>query len=381
MIYFNNAATGFPKFKETTERIRRALDNGDIFCNRDSIEFVDIAKEIFDLRDMLGSSFMKAEEPYDICFTYNDTLALNMLIFGLGLKAGDAVLTSEREHNSVSRPLMQLSKKGVKVIFVPYTDDNDLDYTFVEDILKKYQIKVKLGIFTHASNVTGDVIDAECLGNILLRYGVPFVLDTAQSIGVYPIDVEKFHTSAVAFAGHKALNGPQGTGGFYIRKEFEKDLNPIIFGGTGNNSYNLLPPTVFPEAFEVGTPAIHDLLGLSASLKVIDKTIGKEQYSKTMVTLAQYLHDKLSEVPNITIYGKTEKKAPVVSFNIKGYSSNEIGEYLGRFNIVCRTGVHCAALAMQSLGVDGTIRFSLGYSNTKEEVDFVIGKLMELPQK
>ena len=381
MIYFNNAATGFPKFKETTERIRRALDNGDIFCNRDSIEFVDIAKEIFDLRDMLGSSFMKAKEPYDICFTYNDTLALNMLIFGLGLKAGDAVLTSEREHNSVSRPLMQLSKKGVKVIFVPYTDGNDLDYTFVEDILRKYQIKVKLGIFTHASNVTGDVIDAERLGNILLRYGVPFVLDTAQSIGVYPIDVEKFHASAVAFAGHKALNGPQGTGGFYILKEFEKDLNPIIFGGTGNNSYNLLPPTVFPEAFEVGTPAIHDLLGLSASLKVIDKTIGKEQYSKTMVALAQYLHDKLSEVPNITIYGKAEKKAPVVSFNIKGYSSNEIGEYLGRFNIVCRTGVHCAALAMQSLGVDGTTRFSLGYSNTKEEVDFVIRKLMELPQK
>ena len=378
MIYLNNAATTFPKFEKTLEMIRFSLQEGLVFCNRDSVEFIKVSRMIFDLRQMLGD-FIGAKKPHNICFTTNDTLALNMIIQGLPVKKDQYVLYTSHEHNSVSRPLVAMEKQGkFRLMEIPFFC-GDLDYKYLEATVSEYKNKIAFGVFTHASNVTGDLIDAERVGKILKKGKIPFVLDAAQSIGVVPIDVEKANISALSFAGHKFLNGPQGTGGFYLRKTCQ--LTPILFGGTGNNSMELEPHVLCPDSFEVGTPAIHDILGLYASLKVIVEDIGAKNYAKKILFLSQYLRNRLEEIDGIVIYGNKDKKSSAVSFNINGHSPKDIGVFLGTKGVVCRVGAHCAALTIRQLGVKGTVRLSCGYYNTRHQIDYVIDCLKEFAKK
>ena len=378
MIYLNNAATTFPKFNKTLDMINFSLQEGLVFCNRDSVEFIKVSQMIFELRQMLGK-FIGAKKPYNICFTTNDTLALNMVIQGLPVKEGQYVLYTSHEHNSVSRPLVSMERQGkFRLMEIPFFN-GELDYKYLEATVNEYKDKIAFGVFTHASNVTGDLVDIVRIGKILKRKNIPFVLDAAQSIGVVPIDVEKANISALTFAGHKFLNGPQGTGGFYLRKS--RELTPILFGGTGNNSMELEPHVLYPDSFEVGTPAVHDILGLYASLKVIVEDIGEKNYAKKILYLSQYLRNKLEEVDNIIIYGDKEKKSSAVSFNIKNIPPKTVGEFLGQKGIVCRTGAHCAALAVRQLGVKGTVRLSCGYYNTRQQIDYVVRCLKEFVYK
>ena len=380
MIYFNNGATSFPKFKCTVEAMEKALSGGEMFCNRDSVGYTDVARKIFDLRTSIGD-LIHAKEPYDICFTQNATVALNLLVFGS--KSNDhkktVIISSEREHNSVSRPLAQVTLKHGKTsnaVLIGFREDGSLDLEHLKEVLKIYRGRIRFAIFSYASNVTGDVLDGESVGQILYENNIPFIVDASQALGYTDIDVEKMHISALVFAGHKGLNGPQGTGGFYVRKSYESMLKPILFGGTGNNSSKIIEPEpVFPDSFEVGTPPVHDLLGLHASIRHIVDDIGIEKYQRKICSLANLLQEKLSSLQGLKIYGNPVKKTPIISFNVKGKSPKEVGKFLGEKGIVCRTGVLCSALAMEDLGIEGCVRFSLGYFNTEEEINEVVSHL------
>lgn len=371
MIYFNHAATGYPKFPETIAAMKNALHSGGLSTNRDSVISEDVKQKVFALRQEI-SKLLKAKEPHEIVFTASDTIALNMLMQGMQWHAGDVLLIDAMSHNAIARPAEHLHQKyGVRVIPVK-------SVPYLRRVIALNGKAIKAGVFSHGSNVTGDVIKAKTIGNILYENGIPFILDAAQTIGLHPIDVELYHAAAVAFAGHKGLNGPQGTGGFYIRKSFSVD--PILFGGTGTESMSLSPEVIYPESFEVGTPAMHDLLGLYASIQVINKKYGGVAgYSEESREVSQYACNKLVMIPQIIVYGKKQKQLPVVSFNVKGYSCKEIGDLLGRNGIVCRTGIHCAGMAIHELRCEkeygGTVRVSFGSTNTKKEVDKMIAVL------
>ncbi len=219
------------------------------------------------------------------------------------------------------------------------------------------------------------MFDAEKAGAILAKHNIPFALDVAQTAGFIPIEADKWHVSAIAFAGHKGLGGPQGTGGLYVRNGFK--IKPVVFGGTGNASMNVEPPTVLPDSVEVGTQPAHDLFGLYAAIKKIDE-IGWEEYAKRPVAFAQRIHDELSAIDGITVYGEPAKRIPVVSFTVEGKTCKEVGAFLASKDIVCRTGVHCSAWAISRLGLDdGTIRISCGYTNTEEEIETFIKAIKE----
>lgn len=380
MIYLNNAATSFPKFNIVNSSVYESLSNGFMFCNRDSIEYFKISETIFKLRKSI-SDFINANEAHHICFTASDTLALNMLIFGQKYKKNSVVLTSTREHNSVARPLFQLSKQQqVKIEYIPFNENNDLNLDILKQVIQKNKGNIVCGIFSHANNVTGDLIDVVSLGKILKKNNIKFILDTAQTIGIVPIDVEKMNISALTFSGHKGLNGPQGTGGFYIRDNFK--IIPIMYGGTGNSSSTINPDIVYPDSFEVGTPAIHDLIGLYSAILHINNKIGKETYSKAIINKTQYLYNELIKIPNIILYGNKIKKTPIISFNIKNFQSSDIGKYLGKHSIVCRTGYHCSALGIYDIDKEkefyGTVRLSCGYFTSINEINYVVNVLKKL---
>lgn len=358
-VYMNNAATGFPKFPEVIEAVKESMEKG-MLSSRDSVTTVEDASFMFSLRSAVGS-LIGAKMPHEICFTCNDTLAMNMLILGMGLKSGDSVLVDCMAHNSLARPAAALARRGVRMVTVGTPDD-------VKASLKD-EPNIKAAFISHASNVTGDVMDIESIGEILYSHGIPFVVDAAQTIGIIPINVEKAHISALAFAGHKGLNGPQGTGGFYIRKTLS--LDPIIFGGTGTESFSLLPETVYPDSFEVGTPAMHDLMGLKKAIETV-LGIGIGKYAGKMNRLAQEAYDGLDSIKGVTVYGSPVKKVPVVSFNIKGFACKKVGDELAKEGFICRTGMHCASMAMTHLGVmeeyGGTVRVSFGWYNEEQHV-------------
>ena len=372
----NNAATGYPKFPEELDAIIGTLLSGGLSTNRDSVIQKGAAEKVFGLRVKI-SKLLGAVEPHEIILTASDTIALNMIMQGISWHTGDVLLIDAMSHNAIARPAEALKKsRGVEVIPVHRKEG-------LEQAVSKYGQRIRMGVFSHGSNVTGDLINAREYGQFLHQHGIPFVLDAAQTIGLYPIDVEEYHASAVTFAGHKGLNGPQGTGGFYIRKTFP--IAPVLFGGTGTESMSLDPEVIYPESFEVGTPAMHDLMGLYAAIQVIQTQLGGfQQYRQKICKVTQYAYDELTKLSQVVIYGDKEKRLPVISFNIPGHSCKEVGDFLGTKGIICRTGIHCAGLAIRELGCaeeyGGTVRVSFGYQNTRKDVDDLICAIRQLPK-
>ena len=252
MIYFNNAATSWPKFPSTLHAMQYALEKGQVYCGRDTADFLNTEKKIFQLRENLGSFFLNAKEPHEICFSSSSTVALDELILGRaeflrkkGRLHDGFILCSDREHNSVMRPLQHL-KEAYGIRFVPVkADGGNVRISDIKEILRARKESAPLfAVFSQVSNVTGDVLNAEELGSFFKSSDIPFILDATQGIGITPVNVETMHCSAVAFAGHKGLNGPQGTGAFYIRNGFH--IEPILFGGTGHASSKIAPPCQIP---------------------------------------------------------------------------------------------------------------------------------------
>lgn len=377
MIYFNNAATSWPKFKTTEKVISDAIKNGRVYCGRDTADFSHIEAELFSLRQNLSEHFLHAKAPHEICFASSSTLALNELIMGrvLWLKhrgvnlENGVILCSDREHNSVMRPLAYLKERfGIDFVTVPLHNGmvSIPEVTKIIDEIRKKSQLIFFAVFSHVSNVTGDSLNAEELGLVLKQKNIPFLLDTTQSIGITPINVEQMFVSATAFAGHKGLNGPQGTGAFYVRHGF--NIEPILYGGTGHASSMVSPPIAYPDSFEVGTPPVHDLLGLADSVKTILEMNGR--YARQILSVTQYCQDKFAIIKGIHIYGRPKKESSILSFVIRDTNPSVLAQYLwNTAKINARAGILCSPMGLKAIGQESVLRFSFGYFNTFDEVD------------
>ena len=378
-IYFDNAATTFPKPEEvytTMEKVMRNCANPGRSGHKMALES---GRIVYQTRELLAKLF-HIQNPMQIVFTHNATDSLNLGIKGF-LKKGDHVVTTSMEHNSVLRPLKALKDKGI--IGVTIVKGDRQGNVSVEDIERSIQNNTKMIITTHVSNIIGTLLPIEEIGKMIRKHNLVYMVDASQSAGVYDIDVNKENIDLLAFPGHKGLLGPQGTGGLYIREGI--DLEPSREGGTGSQSESLLQPQIMPDRYESGTHNTIGIAGLGAGVRFILEE-GIENIRSHEEMLTQRLIDGLMKIDGVTIYGPRDakKQAAVVSINIGQGDTSEISFLLDQqYDIACRSGLHCAPLAHKTIGTfeQGTVRLSMGYFNTIEEVDKVLSSIEKISKK
>ena len=376
-IYFDHAATSFPKPESVYQAIEHTLRHVGGSPGRGSHKrALDASRLVFNTREKLAQ-ILNIPDSSHIIFTLNATEALNLALKGL-LKDGDHVITSSLEHNSVLRPLRALEqKRGVSKTIIPCTPEGFID---MEVLGKSLQRNTRLMVLTHASNVIGTIMPVEEISHLVHERGVLLVLDAAQTVGTMPIDVGELGVDLLAASGHKGLLGPQGTGFLYIKEGLT--LEPLFEGGTGSYSdYEEQPPEL-PDRFESGTHNTPGIAGLGAGVEYLLKEgLGKVWQHKKMLTALAL--EALKEVPGIQLYGpkEPEQQISVISFNLAGHDPTSIGRSLDEeFDIQTRPGLHCAPLAHRAIGSFplGTVRISFGYFNTPAEIEYFISALIKI---
>jgi len=376
MIYFDNAATSWPKPPSVAaavqEQLAQAGGNPGRSGHRLSIAAARLVEEA---REALACLF-QVEDPSRIAFAPNATHALNLALYAL-LRPGDRVVTTSMEHNAVMRPLRHLETRGVGVSCVRCETDGSIDLGAVEEALRP---GARLLVTTHASNVTGTIMPIGALAALAPRYGARVVVDAAQTAGASPIEVEALGVDVLAFTGHKGLFGPTGTGGLYVRQGV--DLQPLVRGGTGSDSAREIQPDFMPDALESGTINVTGIAGLGAGVQFLDD-VGIEAVRAHECALAVRFIAGVGAVPGVVVHGPADpaSRCGIVSFTVSGASPSEVGLLLDeQFGILARTGLHCAPAAHRTIGTfpDGTIRFSFGWFNTAGEVDTAVGAVREI---
>jgi cysteine desulfurase/selenocysteine lyase len=367
-IYFDNAATSWPKpeamIKAMVEFNAHVGANPGRSGHRLSVE---AGRIVFDARETVAA-LLGAGDPHSVIFTRNATEAMNTVLRGL-LRPGDHVITSSVEHNSVMRPLRAMESERVELTVVPCSTTGDISPDDIASLVKR---NTKMIIITHASNVSGTIMPIAEIAEIARENGVIICVDAAQTAGSIPIDVSRDEIDILVFTGHKALHGPQGTGGFYIRKGLEKMVSPLERGGTGSGSEREEHPDFMPDRFESGTPNTIGIAGLRASVGHL-AGLGVETVRKKEVSLTGLFLDGILSIEGVRVYGHTDpvKRTALVSFTIDGMTPSDISFDLDeRFNIMARPGLHCAPSAHRNMGTfpDGTVRFSFGIWTTEEEI-------------
>ncbi len=367
MVYFDNAATSFPKPKNVYKGIMDVMENYGANPGRSGHKLaLQLGREIYDTREEVAK-FFNIDNPMNVIFTFNCTESLNIGIKGI-LKEGDHVITTSMEHNSVLRPIVGLEKYGIEHTIVKANEFGIVDAKDIEDSIRE---NTKLIAMTHISNLTGSIQPIGEVGKIAEEKSIYFLVDAAQSAGVYPIDVKELKIDILAAPGHKCLFGPQGTGILYIKDGI--DVKEIFQGGTGSNSHLLTQPDIFPDKYESGTPNGPGIIGLYRGIQFINET-GIEKIRTHEENLTRYFIEEIKKVDGIKIYGPLdiERQAAVVSLNIRDEDSSEIAFRLDdEFDIQVRPGLHCAPLAHKTIGTfeQGAVRFSFGYFNTEEEIE------------
>jgi len=373
MIYLDNADTSYPKPKEVGRAMLHFLEKVGASPGRSGHRLsIEAGRLLYQTRESLAE-LLNVIDPLRIIFTLNVTEALNLALKGL-LQPGDQVITSSMEHNSVMRPLRKLEKRGVEIKVVPCSSQGVLDPVDIEKSIKK---NTKLIVLIHGSNVIGSILPITVVGEIARKYDILFLVDTAQTAGCYSLDIKKDNIDLLAFTGHKALFGPPGTGGLVIGERVDiKKLNPLKVGGTGSWSESEEQPDFLPDIYESGTPNTVGLSGLNEGVRFILKE-GVDKIRQHELELTQKLIEGLKEIPGVIVYGEDQVKnrVAVISFNIKDQLPSEVGLRLDEeYNIMSRVGLHCAPAAHKTIGTFpiGTIRFSMSWFNTFEEVDQTI---------
>lgn len=376
MIYLDNAATTYPKPDKVYDSIMDCMKNYCANPGRAGHKLaMRAAREIYDARENIAKLF-NIDNPMNIVFTNNATDSLNLAIKGV-VKTGDHIITTSMEHNSVIRPIKALEKHGIKNTIVQCDKDG---FLHIEDLKKAINENTKLIVTTHASNVVGTLLDIKKIGEVAKEHNILYLVDASQTAGVYDINVKNVNVDMIAAPGHKCLLGPQGTGILYIREGL--NVNILKEGGTGSKSEDLFQPELTPDKYEAGTHNTPGIVGLNEGVKfILEKGIDNIRIHEE--ELCKYMLEKLEEVPNIVIYGPkdSKKRAAVIAINIGNMDSGEITFLLdSEYQIATRSGIHCSPLAHQTLGTleQGVVRFSLGYFNTKSEIDEAIKALKEI---
>lgn len=393
LIYFDNASTSFPKAPGVNEAMAKFLAEDAANPGRAGHRMAIAADQMLDAVRLKLARLFGADDPQRMVFTLNGTDALNIAIKGVlgasGGAGGAHVITTDLEHNSVSRPLQAMAdRKSIELTRIVSDDEGFIN---PEDVRKAIQPNTRLIVMTHASNVLGTIQDAQAVGKIAREHDVLFCLDAAQSAGVVPISVAQMYIDLLAFPGHKSLLGPTGTGALYVGERcpvssLDVDdptrLNPWREGGTGGDSATTTQPAEFPHYLEGGTPNTVGIVGLGAAVDYVNeqgigKTLKHEQ------VLVQALIDRFNDDDRFTIYGTRDgsRRVGTLSLNITGYDAPDVGSILDdSFGIAVRPGLHCAPYTHRRLGTfpDGAVRISPGAFNTGDELNQLIEALDQI---
>lgn len=375
MIYFDNAATSFPKPDTVALAVANAINTlGNPSRGSYSLA-LDASRLVYKTREKVSELF-NVGNPLNVAFTSNSTEALNISLNGC-LNRGDHVITTELEHNSVLRPLYTLREKEIDLSIIPSDINGILNYSQIE---KEIKSTTKALVCTHGSNLTGNLIDINLIGEICKKNNLLFILDASQTAGVFPIDMHKFNIDIVCFTGHKSLMGPQGTGGVCIKDSLP--IRPLKTGGSGSHSYSKSHPLEMPDALEAGTVNSHSIAGLLAGLEFIEE-IGIDKIREKELSHMWKFYNGIKDIQNIRIYGDFSifLRAPVVTLNLGDYDSNLVCDELwNNYEIATRAGAHCAPLMHEALGTkeQGAVRFSFSYFNTDDEIEIGIKAIKEL---
>ena len=370
MYYFDQAATSLKKPKVVAEAVYHAIASETIGNpNRGGHEAsMQATRMVYQTRVAVKKLFNASN--YHVVLTKNATESLNIAIKGL-FKKGDHIITTVLEHNAVLRPVFELKDEGVALDFVQCIKGTD--FLLYEQFECLCRDNTKAIIITHASNVTGSVVDLERISRFCKRKKIKLIVDASQTAGIIDIDLDGLDVDVFCFTGHKSLYGPQGTGGMCIKKGIE--VCPLITGGSGSGSFSRTQPKGLPESLEAGTLNTHGLAGLLAGIDyVLEETV--EVISKKVEFLTKTFYNSIKSIDSIQIYSDNkEMNTGIVAFNIGSYDSTEISSILDeQYNILIRPGIHCAPLLHRSFGTEtqGMVRFSFSAFNTIEEVKYAV---------
>lgn len=342
---------------------------------------VEAARSVYGARENIAE-LLGMSDPMRVVFGANLTEGLNLALHGL-LRTGDHVVTSSLEHNSVMRPLRTLETHGVTVTTVPCSPQGELDPA---DLTRALRPETKLMALVHASNVCGTLLPIREAARIARDRDLLLLVDTAQTAGAFPIDMEGDEIDLLAFTGHKSLMGPMGTGGLIIGERVDlEQLRPLQQGGTGSRSELEEQPMFLPDRYESGTPNAVGLAGLAAGVRwVLDQ--GVETIRIKEQALTRQLLEGLEEIPGAMVLGTGDasRQTATVSFNLEGWAVSELGLLLDdEFGILCRVGLHCAPSAHLTLGSfpEGTIRLAPGPFIESDQVGEVLSAIETLARR
>ena len=378
LIYLDNAATLYPKPDEVYEYMISFYRQFGVNPGRSGYDLCIEAGQVVERTRRQLTGFFNGTDWTRLVFGYNSTDALNLALFGL-LQQGDHAVSTTLEHNSVLRPLWHLSQRnGVEVDYVPF---DAAGFVSPDDIASRFKPNTKVVAINHASNVIGTVQPIAEIGRRCRERGITMVVDSSQTAGKIPIDVQAMNIGVLCFTGHKSLLGPTGIGGMYVSEGVE--IRHTRAGGTGVKSAVREHLDEYPYRMEDGTGNTIGIAGLNAGVRWVEAK-GVEAIDRHEMALTRKLSDGLRAIDGVTLYCQEdlENHIGVIAFNLAGLEAGDVGTMLDvDHNIACRTGLHCAPLVHVGLGTEpikGAVRFGVGPFNTEADIDHAIGAVAEV---
>ncbi len=373
MIYMDNAASSWPKPPEVAEAVQQAIVDAGANPGRGGHLIARKAEGIIETTRGLLAELFGVRDPQHLFFCFHTTHAINQAIKGL-LNRGDHLIITGWEHNAVARPAFWLQENAevdVSVVDVQTTDE------WIAAIEKEVRPNTRLLVTIHGSNVTGECLPVLAIGEFARKRGIYYLVDAAQTAGLFPYQLDQMPIDLLAFPGHKGLLGPQGTGGLYAAPHVP--LHPWIQGGTGTKSEDARQPLIRPTGFESGTPNTPGIAGLGKGVEFLLNE-GIDSVYKHEKELTKHLWEGLYEIDGVQLVTEQTPELPVVSLNIRGADPNETAMILDQhYQIAVRAGFHCAALKHRGLKTDnGAVRVSPGYFNTEGEINQFIDAIREI---
>lgn len=386
MIYFDQASTSFPKAPGLGQTMAAFLEKGAVNVNRGTYGLAyELAADIFACRTDLAA-FFNAQDARNVIFTTNVTQSLNMALQGF-LRPGDHVLITPLEHNAVLRPLHNLSAENITYDFLPTDEMGYVDCGRLEEFVQPGRTKAI--ICNHGSNLSGVVQDLTSIGHFCQKNKLAFIVDAAQTAGLFPLNIKKMHISCLCFTGHKALLGPQGIGGLVLTDDFAAEMKTLIQGGTGSFSSSLTMPELLPDKFEAGTLNLPGIIGLQHALKHLLSLSLENRLSEEMQLTAAFLEGlKAISGNRLRLIGPQHCRQRTAVVSVSNLEEDLDLAFLAyhldaRYKIQTRVGLHCTPAAHQFYGSakTGALRFSFSHLNTPAEVETCLNALEDLLNK
>ena len=378
LIYLDNAATTLHKPPQVAEAVKEAILTAGNAARGAHGASMQASRTVFETRQKLAR-LLGCPQADHVVFTANSTMALNIAIQGI-LSPEDHAISTDLEHNSVLRPLYALQEQGMGLDFVRADRQGNIWY---EDFAPLFRPNTRAVVCTHASNLTGNMLDIARIAEIAHAHGALLIVDASQTAGTVPIDITALGVDVLCFTGHKGLMGPQGTGGLCVRPSVE--IRPLLRGGSGVHSFDRHQPEAYPTRLEAGTLNSHGIAGLDAAADYLLE-VGVEAIHQKEQALMQRFYEGVRHIDGVTVYGDftAPQRAAIVALNIRDYDSAEIADVLSAdYGIATRPGAHCAPRMHEALGMvrQGAVRFSFSVFNTEEEIDSAIAAVTELAQE